>query len=141
MKRNLFVLILSLIVTTSAFAQMMVKQQENGKTTATNFTSELETYLDNFAKEDKFSGAVLVAKDGVPIFKKAYGLANKSTNAANNTKTKFNLGSNNKMFTSVAIAQLAERGKLSYDDTISKHLPDYPNKSVADKVTIHHLIT
>ncbi|MBA4182685.1 MAG: beta-lactamase family protein [Acidobacteria bacterium] len=141
MKRNLFVLILSLIVTTSAFAQMMVKQQENGKTTATNFTSELETYLDNFAKEDKFSGAVLVAKDGVPIFKKAYGMANKSTNAANNTKTKFNLGSNNKMFTSVAIAQLAERGKLSYDDTISKHLPDYPNKSVADKVTIHHLLT
>jgi CubicO group peptidase (beta-lactamase class C family) len=141
MKRNLFVLILSLIVTTSAFAQMMVKQQENGKTTATNFTSELETYLDNFAKEDKFSGAVLVAKDGVPIFKKAYGMANKSTNAANTTKTKFNLGSNNKMFTSVAIAQLAERGKLSYDDTISKHLPDYPNKSVADKVTIHHLLT
>jgi CubicO group peptidase (beta-lactamase class C family) len=32
------------------------------------------------------------------------------------------------MFTAVAIAQLAQAGRLSFDDTISKHLPDYPNK-------------
>jgi CubicO group peptidase (beta-lactamase class C family) len=55
--------------------------------------------------------------------------------------TKFNLGSMNKMFTAVAIAQLAQAKRLSFDDPISKHLPDYPNKEVADKVTIHHLLT
>nr|MBA3785609.1 beta-lactamase family protein [Acidobacteriota bacterium] len=140
MKLNLIVIIFSLIATASICAQS-AQQPVTGNTADTNITRELETYLGNLYKEDKFSGAVLVAKDGVPIFEKAYGLANKNTNAANNTETKFNLGSNNKMFTAVAIAQLAERGKLSFDDTIGKHLPDYPNKSVADKVTIHQLLT
>ena len=140
MKRNLIIIIFSLIAAASIYAQN-TKQQENGKVTDTNTMRELATYLDNLSAEDKFSGVVLVAKDGVPIFKKAYGLANKSTNSANNTETKFNIASMNKMFTAVAIAQLAERGKLSFDDTIGKHLPDYPNKSVAEKVTIHHLLT
>lgn len=47
----------------------------------------------------------------------------------------------NKMFTAVAIAQLVERGKLSFTDTVGKLLPDYPNKAVAEKVTVHHLLT
>ena len=93
------------------------------------------------AKQDKFSGVVLIAKDGKPVFEKAYGLANKAKNIPNNTETRFNLGSMNKMFTAVAIAQLAEAGKLSFDDTVGKHLPDYPNKDVANKVTIHQLLT
>jgi CubicO group peptidase (beta-lactamase class C family) len=59
----------------------------------------------------------------------------------NRTDTKFNLGSMNKMFTAVAIAQLAERGKLSFQDTIGRHLPGYPNREVAAQVTIHQLLT
>lgn len=141
MKRNFITIIFGLIAAASIYAQN-TRQTENGRITDINTNMrELETYLDNLSAEDKFSGAVLVAKDGVPIFKKAYGLANKSANVPNNTETKFNIASNNKMFTSVAVAQLAERGKLSFDDKISKYLPDYPNKAVADKVTIHHLLT
>jgi CubicO group peptidase (beta-lactamase class C family)/ketosteroid isomerase-like protein len=102
---------------------------------------ETETYLNQAVAEDAFSGAVLIAKNGKPIFEKAYGLANKSTNTPNNVDTKFNLGSINKSFTSVAIAQLAQQGKLSFNDPISKYLPDYPNKTVAAKVTIHQLLT
>jgi CubicO group peptidase (beta-lactamase class C family) len=51
------------------------------------------------------------------------------------------LGSMGKMFTAVAICQLAEAGKLSFDDKLIKFLPDYPNRAVAEKVTIHHLLT
>jgi CubicO group peptidase (beta-lactamase class C family) len=58
----------------------------------------------------------------------------------NQIDTKFNLGSMNKMFTAVAIAQLAAQGTLSFSDPIGTHLPDYP-RDVADKVTIHHLLT
>ncbi|HXG66675.1 MAG TPA: serine hydrolase domain-containing protein [Blastocatellia bacterium] len=101
----------------------------------------LEKFLDEQVKADEFSGTVLLAKDGKTIFEKAYGLASKSFNVPNNIDTKFNLGSMNKMFTAVAIAQLAEQGKLSFNDTVGKHLPNYPNKAVADKVTIHHLLT
>jgi CubicO group peptidase (beta-lactamase class C family) len=41
----------------------------------------------------------------------------------------------------VAIAQLAERGKLSFSDTVGKLISNYPNKVVAEKVTIDHLLT
>ena len=102
---------------------------------------ETETYLEQASAEDTFSGAVLIAKDGKPILKKAYGSANKSSNTANNVDTKFNLGSIDKSFTAVAIAQLVQQGKLSFNDPISKYLPDYPNKAVAAKVTIHQLLT
>jgi D-alanyl-D-alanine carboxypeptidase len=102
---------------------------------------ELQSYFDSLAAEKKLSGVLLVAKDGKTVASKAAGIANKATNAAIDLDTKFNLGSMNKMFTSVAIAQLAQAGRLSFTDTVGKHLTDYPNKEVADKVTIHHLLT
>jgi D-alanyl-D-alanine carboxypeptidase len=102
---------------------------------------ELDSYFNTLVAENKLSGVVLVAKDGVTIASKAAGIANKATNAPIDLNTKFNLGSMNKMFTAVAVAQLAQAGKLSFTDTVGKRLPDYPNKEVADKVTIHHLLT
>ena len=102
---------------------------------------EIETLLDRAVAADTFSGAVLIARGGTPVFKKAYGMANQEQRAANRVDTKFNLGSMNKMFTAVAVAQLAERGKLSFDDPLIKHLPDYPNPEVAAKVTVHQLLT
>jgi D-alanyl-D-alanine carboxypeptidase len=102
---------------------------------------ELNTYFSSLVAENKLSGVVLVAKDGVIVASKAAGVANKATNAPVDLNTKFNLGSMNKMFTAVAIAQLAQAGKLSFTDTVGRHLPDYPNKEVAEKVTIHHLLT
>jgi len=101
----------------------------------------LDTLLRRLAGADAFSGVVLVAKDGKPFYAKAYGLANRGWNVPNRLDTRFNLGSMNKMFTAVAIAQLAEQGKLSYEDKVGKLLPDYPNKEVAEKVTVEQLLT
>jgi D-alanyl-D-alanine carboxypeptidase len=56
-------------------------------------------------------------------------------------RTKFRVGSMNKMFTAVATLQLVETGKLALDDPIGKHLPDYPNRELASKVTVRHLLT
>ena len=102
---------------------------------------ELQSYMDSVAGENKLSGVLLVARDGATVASKAAGIANKATGAPIDLHTKFNLGSMNKMFTSVAIAQLAQAGRLSFTDTVGRHLPDYPNRDVADKVTIHHLLT
>jgi D-alanyl-D-alanine carboxypeptidase len=101
----------------------------------------IEAFLDKQVANDRFSGSVLVVKGDKPIFKKAYGLASKSYQVPNRPDTKFNLGSMNKMFTAVAIVQLAEQGKLAFSDPLIKHWPDYPNKAAAEKVTIHHLLT
>jgi D-alanyl-D-alanine carboxypeptidase len=103
--------------------------------------AETRDYIEDLAAKDQFCGAVLIAKDGVPLLKEAYGLANRSYEVPNRVDTKFNLGSMNKMFTAVNILQLVEQGKLGFDDTIGDYLPGYPNKEVANQVTIHHLLT
>ncbi|MEZ4732718.1 MAG: serine hydrolase domain-containing protein [Caldilineaceae bacterium] len=102
---------------------------------------QVKAYVGQLVAEEKFSGALLIAKDGEPILKQAFGLASIAYGAPNRIDTKFNLGSMNKMFTAVAIAQLAEQGKLAFDDPIVKHLPNYLNQDVAEQVTIHQLLT
>jgi CubicO group peptidase (beta-lactamase class C family) len=146
MKKALTIIILILAAAVAAIAQETRPTAAAASTTTKPLTTaelsrELEAYVDQLVAEDKFSGTILLAKDGAPFFKKAYGLASKGYNVPVRLDTKFNLGSMNKMFTSVAIAQLVEQGKLAYTDTVAKLLPDYPNKEVAAKVTVHHLLT
>jgi CubicO group peptidase (beta-lactamase class C family) len=111
------------------------------KLSEAQMAKELEAHMKKLAEADVFSGTVLLAKDGQVIFKGAYGTANKDFNAPNRIDTKFNLGSMNKMFTAVAIAQLVERGKLSLDDPLAKFMPDFPSKDAAEKIKIKHLLS
>jgi CubicO group peptidase (beta-lactamase class C family) len=99
----------------------------------------LQNRLSEKAEHNEFSGVVLIAKDGDKIFHEAYGYASKQFKVENALDTKFNIGSINKLFTSIAIAQLMEKGKLSIDDPIAKHLDFFPQE-IADKVTIRHLL-
>ncbi|MFF5212200.1 serine hydrolase domain-containing protein [Streptosporangium sp. NPDC000396] len=59
---------------------------------------------------------------------------------ANTPETRFNIGSMNKMITSVAVAQFVQKGKLSFQDTIGRYVDGFPSE-IADKVTVHHLLT
>ncbi len=100
----------------------------------------LRKHLDEATADGRFAGAVLVAKDGKPIFAQAYGLADRERKIPNTLKTRFRIGSMNKMFTAVAVLQLAQAGKLKLDDPLGKYLVDYPNKELASKVTISELL-
>jgi D-alanyl-D-alanine carboxypeptidase len=91
--------------------------------------------------QDKFAGQLLVARRGKILFDESRGLADREANLAVKADTKFRIGSMNKMFTAIAILQLAEAGKLSLSDPLVKFLPDYPNKEMAGKVTIRHLLS
>ena len=101
----------------------------------------LRADLEKRAAADSFSGAVLVAKNGKAIFTGAYGLADRERRVSNTLDTRFRNGSMNKMFTAVATLSLVQAKKLAVDDPIAKQLTDYPNKTLASKVTIHHLLT
>jgi D-alanyl-D-alanine carboxypeptidase len=103
--------------------------------------SALRAKLEQDCAADKFSGAVLLAKDGTPVFTGAYGLADREKKIPNTLNTKFRIGSMNKMFTAVATLQLVQAGKISLGDPVGKYLTDYPNKDVASKVTIQQLLT
>lgn len=119
--------------------------EENGEAPVRNISetealTAIAQYVDGEVKKDLFSGVVLIAKKGKELFKRAYGSASKEFNVGNRPDTKFNLGSINKIFTQIAIGQLCEKGKISYDDPVGKYFPDYPNKEAAGKVTVRHLL-
>lgn len=88
-----------------------------------------------------FSGNVLVAKGDKILLEKSFGYANADEKILNTSNTRFHTGSLGKMITATAISQLVEKGKISFTDTIGKILLDYPNKEVADKITVHQLLT
>jgi CubicO group peptidase (beta-lactamase class C family) len=101
----------------------------------------LETFVREEASADRFSGAVLVAKDGEVLFSEAYGLADREREIPNTVQTRFRIGSMNKMFTAVAILQLVEAGEVELTAPLGTYLTDYPNRDVATEVTIHQLLT
>jgi CubicO group peptidase (beta-lactamase class C family) len=100
----------------------------------------LKKYIGTLHKQDRFSGSVLIAKGNTILLEETYGESNKKTGAKNNKNTTFSIASTTKTFTAVAIAKLAEQGKLKFSDPISKLIPEYP-KDIANQVTIHHLLT
>jgi CubicO group peptidase (beta-lactamase class C family) len=93
------------------------------------------------AAADRFAGTLLVAKNGGVLFSGAYGMADREKKIPNALYTRFRLGSMNKMFTAVAVLQLAETGKVKLTDPLGKYITDYPNQDIATKVTIHQLLT
>lgn len=105
------------------------------------FAQALLAFAAELGEADDFSGALLVTRNGETVCSAAYGEADKRWGVPNTLDTKFNLGSANKFFTAIAICQLAEAGKLSYDQTVGDLLPDYPNEDVKRQVTVHHLLT
>lgn len=97
--------------------------------------------LDALQAQGKLSGSFLMSCRGQPDFEWHGGLADREASLPVTGATRFRMASLGKMFTAVAILQLADAGRLSLDDPLSRHLPDYPNQAVARAVTLRHLLT
>jgi CubicO group peptidase (beta-lactamase class C family) len=109
--------------------------------TEAELTSALRQTLEKDDDAGRFAGAVLLAKHGKSAFAQAYGLSDREHKTLDTLKTRFRIGSMNKMFTAVAL--YSSRKPASSHSTIPSEntLTDYPNKDVATKVTIHELLT
>jgi CubicO group peptidase (beta-lactamase class C family) len=103
--------------------------------------ADTRRYLRKLEEADEFSGTVLLMKGGHTLVEEAAGYADAGRTRRNTGDTQFNIGSIGKSFTAVAIAQLVEQGKLSYETTLAEALPEYPNREVASRITLHHLLT
>jgi len=99
----------------------------------------LDAALKAEAAAGQFSGAVLVARDGDPVLDAGYGLADRATGTANTPATRFCIASIGKLFTAVAIGQLAEQGKLAFDAPVGDYLAGLP-AAIAAHVTIGELL-
>lgn len=103
--------------------------------------SRLRAHCEELARTGDLSGAVLLVENGRPLFRAAFGLADRERNLANTPETRFNLASVGKMFTSLSIMRFVESGRIVLDDKLAKHWPDYPNPAVAQSVSIAQLLT
>ena len=104
--------------------------------------TQLET-IDQFLSEEypknEPGAVVLISKGDEIVFQKAYGLASLQPKRKLKTDMIFRIASMTKQFTSAAVLQLVEVGKVSLTDTIQQYVPYYPVKKYP--ITIHHLLS
>jgi CubicO group peptidase (beta-lactamase class C family) len=101
--------------------------------------ARIDAVIAPYYKANEPGATVIVVKDGNVVFRKAYGMADVAKQLPMTPEMSLRLGSITKQFTSTAIMMLADEGKLSVSDDITKFLPDYPSRS--KRITIEHLLT
>lgn len=117
-------LLICLLLSSNLFSQNLFKQK-------------LDSVFSMMHNQNQFSGTVLVAEGGKIIFMKGYGYQDLQLNKKNSTETIYELASCSKQFTAGAIVLLHRSGKLRYEDSISKFIPELAQWG---KVTIYDLL-
>lgn len=108
-----------------------------------SFSKEKINYIDNLLKSSypqKDPGiSVLISENGVPVFKKGYGMSDLKTGSKTDPENVYAIGSMTKQFTAAGILILANEGKLKLEDDIKKYLPDY--NSHGKTITVENCLT
>jgi CubicO group peptidase (beta-lactamase class C family) len=113
-------------------------QAQSGRA-STSEAAQLNRLFEGWGDRRNAPGSsVLVIRTGVVVYERTEGLADLANNVPITPDTRFYIGSVSKQFTAACIALLAERGRLSLDDGLRRHVPELP--AVYDGVTIRHLI-
>jgi CubicO group peptidase (beta-lactamase class C family) len=124
----------------SALAVIITAVPAIAADTKPDLAAKCDAYMKARAKYSatKFSGAVLVGKDGKIVYENGFGLANREYDVPNTPKTRFRLASVSKQFTATGIMILEHEGKLKVEDPISKYV-EVPEAWA--KVTLHQLLS
>jgi CubicO group peptidase (beta-lactamase class C family) len=99
----------------------------------------VDSLLADYAKPGAPGASVVVVRDGRILLERAYGLADVEAHVRATPRTDYRLASLTKEFTATAVMLLADEGKLSFDDPVSRWLPGLP--AYAHGVTVRHLLT
>lgn len=112
-------------------------------TSAQQLTNLDEQFVDSVMEANYRPGepgaVLLIAKEGKPVYRKAYGMANLELNVLNNPEYVFRIGSMSKQFTAICVLKLAQEGKLNLQEDIKKYLPGY--NTHGRHITIENLLT
>lgn len=105
---------------------------------ADTLSAQIDSLFKSETEQQHFSGSVLIARDGQPLLEAGYGQANWDSHAANDSDTRFYLGSVTKEFTATGILLLQEQGKLHVTDHLCTFVEQCPSSWQA--VTLHELL-
>ncbi len=104
------------------------------------FRTRIDEFLTVARTRTGFSGAVIVARGGQPVYERALGFSHLQSKASNTLDTPFRIASLSKQFTAAAVFRLESQGKLDIDDPVHKYLGEF-DKAPYRNITIHHLLT
>lgn len=137
-RRKIKVTIAVIGVVSSFFVSGFVHASGETKLDSTMHIDLLESFAAGILAPSLPGFSYLVSKRGKIISKGSFGLANVEKGLKNSEDTVYRVGSITKQFTAVSVLILANEGKLSIDDKLSKYFPKLPNSS---KITIRNLLT
>ncbi len=106
--------------------------------------SEVDKLVEQSLEKFNVAGAAVgIVKDGKIVLTKGYGVRSVDTNEKVNKHTNFSIASNSKAFTTAALALLVEQGKLSWQDKVKDHIPEFTmyNSYVTENFNIQDLLT
>lgn len=116
------------------------KDKSNSNYNSEEVVARIDSVMQLYVSKKEFEGVVLVAKEGKPVYRNAFGLANREWSIPNAITTKFRIGSITKPFTSVLVFQAIEKGLLRLDGKVTDYLPAYPKKAGAE-ISIGQLLS
>jgi CubicO group peptidase (beta-lactamase class C family) len=100
--------------------------------------TQIDVLFAEWNRPDSPGCGVGVSRDGTIVYERGYGMANLERRVPITAATVFDVASISKQFTAMSIMLLAEQGKLSLDDEVWKHIPEWVNRE--DRITIRHLL-
>ena len=113
-------------ILTACLSLSALAQAPRPALTADQVTS-IDTFVAREMQHEQIPGvAIGVYSRGTILLAKGYGFANIELNVAVKPETIFQSGSVGKQFVSAAIMMLAEEGKLSIDESVTKYFPGAP---------------
>lgn len=106
--------------------------------------ADLDAWVARTQQEFEVPGiAVAIVKDGETVLTKGYGVRQLGRPDQVDAHTLFGIASNTKAYTAAALAILVDEGKVSWDDPVQKHLPQFQlaDPYVTREVTIRDLLS
>ncbi|MCB9208429.1 MAG: beta-lactamase family protein [Ignavibacteriales bacterium] len=101
-------------------------------------SKELHEYFKRRHEKIGFNGAVLFAENGKVVYKNAFGFADIKNKKKINLKTRFQIASVSKPFTTYAIMLLKQAGELDYNDDVRKYFPEFPYENITIRLLMIH---
>ena len=136
--------VLALAVTlASAVFSAGVDQSANAARGQSAASESVEARVDalfaQWNKRDSPGCIVAVGRNGAVLYERGYGMANLELAVPITSSSVFEGASISKAFTAMSVMLLAQAGKLSLDDDVLKHIPEW--SYVKDRVTLRHLLS
>jgi len=109
-----------------------------------NFTTRLNSVMNSAVLQCRFSGVVLVRQGEVNLYRRAFGMANRTWCIKNLPETRFRIASVGKLFTAAAVMQLVERGAISLESRMVETLQldrEYSAHTFSHDITVRHMLS